>query len=75
MYILHLYIYRALRRLTSEVGRDPVYSTRYGRQRGNIVSMLPEKKVDFLHLYYLKDIYLKTRMRSKKANKAYDTDI
>ena len=24
---------RALRRLTSEVGRDPVYSTRYGRQR------------------------------------------
>jgi hypothetical protein len=25
---------RALRRLTSEVRRDPVYSTRYGRQRG-----------------------------------------
>ena len=25
---------RALRRLTSEVGRDPVHSTRYGRQRG-----------------------------------------
>ncbi len=24
---------RALRRLTSEVRRDPVYSTRYGRQR------------------------------------------
>ena len=24
---------RALRRLTSEVGRDPVHSTRYGRQR------------------------------------------
>ena len=24
---------RALCRLTSEVGRDPVYSTRYGRQR------------------------------------------
>ena len=24
---------RALRRLTSEFGRDPVYSTRYGRQR------------------------------------------
>ena len=24
---------RALHRLTSEVGRDPVYSTRYGRQR------------------------------------------
>ena len=28
---------RALRRLTSEVGRDPVYSTRYGRQR-NLLS-------------------------------------
>jgi hypothetical protein len=26
---------RALRRLTSEVGRDPVHSTRYGRQRWN----------------------------------------
>ena len=26
---------RALRRLTSEVGRDPVYSTRYGRQRAS----------------------------------------
>ena len=24
---------RALRRLTSEVGRKPVYSTRYGRER------------------------------------------
>ena len=24
---------RALRRLTSEVGRDPVHSTRYGRQQ------------------------------------------
>jgi hypothetical protein len=38
---------RALRRLTSEVGRDPVHSTRYGRQRNlcftkrtrNLVSM------------------------------------
>jgi hypothetical protein len=27
---------RALRRLTSEVERDPVYSTRYGRQRNYI---------------------------------------
>ena len=27
---------RALRRLASEVGRDPVYSTRYGRQRNDM---------------------------------------
>ena len=27
---------RALRRLTSEVGRDPVHSTRYGRQRWHL---------------------------------------
>ena len=35
---------RALRRLTSEVGRDPVHSTRYGRQRvageGSVIQML-----------------------------------
>ena len=31
---------RALRRLTSEVGRDPVYSTRYGRRR-NTISHIP----------------------------------
>ena len=29
---------RALRRLTSEVGRDPVHSTRYGRQRRQCTS-------------------------------------
>ena len=28
---------RALRRLTSEVGRDPVHSTRYGRQRTHCI--------------------------------------
>ena len=32
---------RALRRLTSEVRRDPVYSTRYGRQRTISVSTRP----------------------------------
>ena len=35
---------RALRRLTSEVGRDPVYSTRYGRQR----EIEPEKGQPFI---------------------------
>ena len=29
---------RALRRLTSEFGRDPVYSSRYGRRRTEIVA-------------------------------------
>ena len=67
---------RALRWLTSEVGRDPVYSTRYGRQRGTIVSMLQAKKVEFLPLYYLRGIfYLKERISSNKANKNYHTDI
>ena len=32
---------RALRRLTSEVGRDPVHSTRYGRQREMRQNILP----------------------------------
>ena len=36
---------RALRRLTSEVGRDPVHSTRYGRQR-----MLMQFDVKLRHL-------------------------
>ena len=31
---------RALRRLTSEVRRDPVHSTRYGRQRKQCVCIL-----------------------------------
>ena len=31
---------RALRRLTSEVGRDPVHSTRYGRQRLPCLSLI-----------------------------------
>ena len=31
---------RALRRLTAEVGRDPVHSTRYGRQRSTIAENL-----------------------------------
>ena len=35
---------RALRRLTSEVGRDPVCSTRYGRQR----EIGPEKRLPFI---------------------------
>ena len=35
---------QALRRLTSEVGRDPVYSTRYGRQR----EMCPEMRRTFV---------------------------
>ena len=35
---------QALRRLTSEVGRDPVYSTRYGRQR----EMYPEMSHIFM---------------------------
>ena len=30
---------RALRRLTSEVGRDPVHSTRYGRQREECLAL------------------------------------
>ena len=30
---------RALRRLTSEVGRDPVHSTRYGRQRNSYLPL------------------------------------
>ena len=34
---------RALRRLTSEVGRDPVYSTRYGRQRMHWVENVTKK--------------------------------
>ena len=34
---------RALRRLTSEVGRDPVYSTRYGRQRIHWVENVTKK--------------------------------
>ena len=34
---------RALRRLTSEVGRDPVYSTRYGRQRIHWVENVTRK--------------------------------
>ena len=33
---------RALSRLTSEVERDPVYSTRYGRQRKTISAQLPD---------------------------------
>ena len=35
---------RALRRLTSEVGRDPVYSTRYGRQRFTCLELHPTNK-------------------------------
>ena len=31
---------RALRRLTSEVGRDPVHSTRYGRRRNRRVQQI-----------------------------------
>ena len=31
---------RALRRLTSEVGRDPVHSTRYGRQRWRMLGTI-----------------------------------
>ena len=34
---------RALRRLTSEVERDPVHSTRYGRQRQNgVITLRPQ---------------------------------
>ena len=40
---------RALRRLTSEVGRDPVCSTRYGRQRymseDQACPILPQQKI------------------------------
>lgn len=35
---------RALRRLTSEVGRDPVHSTRYGRQRHNCIQIVMVQK-------------------------------
>ena len=34
---------RALRRLTSEVRRDPVHSTRYGRQRGSCTATLQRR--------------------------------
>jgi hypothetical protein len=37
---------RALRRLTSEVGRDPVHSTRYGRQRSTIVKKIHMKLIN-----------------------------
>ena len=40
---------QALRRLTSEVGRDPVYSTRYGRQR----EMYPEMRHTFVRRCWL----------------------
>ena len=36
---------RALRRLTSEFGRDPVHSTRYGRWRENRITILFHKSL------------------------------
>ena len=53
---------RALRRLTSEVGRDPVHSTRYGRQRNMLSRLNPrllcrhrrsERKVLFASLAFV----------------------
>ena len=39
---------RALRRLTSEVGRDPVHSTRYGRRRDLLPRSMCEMIVSYL---------------------------
>ena len=38
---------RALRRLTSEVRRDPVHSTRYGRQRMQLLRAFKKTKLSF----------------------------
>ena len=43
---------RALRRLTSEVRRDPVYSIRYGRQRGSHVCVDVRKREPRLNLLH-----------------------
>ena len=44
---------RALRRLTSEVRRDPVHSTRYGRQRQALLEARDETTIKRLSLAWL----------------------
>ena len=71
---------RALRRLTSEVRRDPVHSTRYGRQRTSVIAncvlmcdRLPEPAL--LHCTVMGDCPARAAMRDRLPGPAFLQDV